>query len=180
MKLNSIFSVVLKCPWGNRGKAMADHRADLTDTGIIDNSRFNKPYTRGSKEFYRNHLNHKYNELLLEARVSFILWCFCLIFGLGILVVAIVMFFQGKWIAGSISMISEALVYYIHNIFKIREEQFRVAAESKTEHLHSCDDWSLAMETAEAITDSGIRNDVLADISQAMIVKLVPKDSRPN
>lgn len=30
MNLNSTFSVVLKCPWCNKGKTMADHEADVT------------------------------------------------------------------------------------------------------------------------------------------------------
>lgn len=29
MKSNSTFSVVLKCPWCNKGKTMADHGADV-------------------------------------------------------------------------------------------------------------------------------------------------------
>lgn len=30
MNLNSTFSVVLKCPWCNKGKTMADHGANVT------------------------------------------------------------------------------------------------------------------------------------------------------
>jgi serine/threonine protein kinase len=151
--INSIGSNVLQTIVPIEDSSQESKIFQFAATGFFENKKDRTDEFKNSIKFYRDHLDIEYKSLTKEARISFILWVIS--FGLGflILVFAGIMLSFGKTIEGGISIISEVFIYFIQNMFRIREKTYRELAEAKNRHIELGNYWNLASQTIEAIDD---------------------------
>ncbi len=138
---------------------MLDDNFEVKASGFFSSSFFESDKARTDEflksiNFYREHLDSQYKSLLNEARISFILWVICFAIGLIILGFSGYMFTIGKNIEGSLSLFSEIFIYFIQNMFRIREKSYRDLAEAKNKHLELGNYWNLGTQTIDGIDNS--------------------------
>ena len=122
-----------------------------------------------SREFYRRHLDNDYSTLLFQAKLSFWLWFLFSATGFIVLVIGIILLIQGKILGGSISLISEVLIFFIQKIFKIRENDFREKASKKNKHLEIGNMWNLAVQSIDSIMNVEEKKEKLSKLADALI-----------
>lgn len=121
----------------------------------------NAPYVRKEvQRTYQKHLLKEYEQLSKQAVISFWLWVTTFILGLGLIIFAVVLIMQGKYIEAVTSVVLEALVYFAQRLFAVREEYYRKQNDSKIKHLEVGDYYEYLMSILET-TDEEYRRQKL-------------------
>lgn len=128
--------------------------------------------------FYRDRLSRQYDNLESQARSTYILWIGCVLIGFGVMAAGMVMLILGRTKEGAATAASSALVYFIQRVFQQREDQYRKAADQKSEHLEYGNRWLLAIQTLDAVEDRGSRANCQARLAYELTRRLGDPSSR--
>ncbi len=153
-------------------ESIKDHVIDKKEaeaTGFFANELERQKEHSKSREFYRMHLDKDYCTLLSQAKLSFWLWVLFSATGFIVLVIGIILLFQGKIVEGSISLTSEVLIFFIQKIFKIREDDFRDKASKKNKHLEIGNIWNLAVQSIDGMMNNEEKKEKLSKLIDALI-----------
>ncbi|MEY2521255.1 MAG: eukaryotic-like serine/threonine-protein kinase [Verrucomicrobiota bacterium] len=122
-----------------------------------------------SVDFFRSHLDSDYKNLLTQAKLAFALWLGCAAVAFSVLVVGVVLLYQGSTTNGVITLAADTLVLFIQKIFKQREDYYREQANKKHTHLQMGNAWTLAVQSVDGISDPALREQKLGNLSDALV-----------
>ena len=109
---------------------------------------------------YQKHLLKEYEQLSKQAVISFWLWVTTFVMGLVLIIYAVCLIAQGKYVEALTSVVLEALVYFAQRLFAVREEYYRKQNDSKIKHLEVGDYYEYLMSILET-TDEEYRKQKL-------------------
>jgi hypothetical protein len=84
------------------------------------------------------------------------------------------LFYSGKSIEGGMTLVSEIFIYFVQNLFRIREKHFRDSANLKMKHLEIGNYWTLATQSISAISDINKRNEQLSKLIDYLNERIKP------
>ncbi|MBD3290901.1 protein kinase [candidate division KSB1 bacterium] len=128
-----------------------------------------------SIEFFRSHLDHDFKTLLSQAKISFWLWFSFATISFLIIIVGVILLFQNKIVAGSITIAADILVIFIQRLFKDREEYYRNKAEVKQSHLELGNIWNLSVQSVDGISDLNLREKKLSEVIDVLMQRVKDK-----
>ena len=131
-------------------KREADVPLKMTNAGV----------STETQRTYQKHLLKEYEQLSKQAVISFWLWVTTFVLGLVLIIYAVVLISQGKYVEALISVVLEALVYFAQRLFAVREEYYRKQNDSKIKHLEVGDYYEYLMSILET-TDEEYRKQKL-------------------
>lgn len=108
-------------------------------TAIINNREENK-------NIYSKQLLKEYDNILLQAKISFGLWVFSFFICFGIIFVSVYAISAGNYTEGLITIVLDGVVVAIQKLFNIREDHYRKLMEQKIKHLEIGDYLDYAFE----------------------------------
>lgn len=129
-----------------------------------------------SVEFFRSHLDRDYSNLLGQAKLAFALWLASAGIAFVVLVAGIILLFQERTVEGAVTLASETLIIFIQRVFKQREDYYREQANEKHRHLQMGSMWSLAIQSADGITDANLREKKMSAVIDALVKGFAAKE----
>lgn len=109
-------------------------------------------------EEFRTQLMNEYKQLTTQAAVTFRLWKVTFGMGLILIVLAVIMIFQGKYNEALLSIALESLVYFAQRLFSMREEYYQKQNDEKLKHLRALNYYNYAENILDK-TDPEYRNE---------------------
>lgn len=114
--------------------------------------------TEKSKNIYREQLLREYDNILLQAKVSFGLWVCSFVICFVIVFIAIISIVRENYIEGIITVVLDGFIIAIQKLFNIREDHYRKLMEQKIEHLETGDYLDYAFEKVDKLENSEDKN----------------------
>lgn len=111
-----------------------------------------------SKNVYREQLLREYDNILLQAKVSFGLWVCSFVICFVIVFIAIISIVRGNYIEGIITVVLDGFIVAIQKLFNIREDHYRKLMEQKIEHLETGDYLDYAFEKVDKLENPEDKN----------------------
>ena len=102
---------------------------------------------------YRAKLMAEYDNILLQAKISFALWMTSILICFGMIITSMILLIRGAYIQGIATAVLDAFVIAIQKLFNIREDHYRAMVERKIRHLEAVDSWDYAFERAGYVED---------------------------
>lgn len=102
---------------------------------------------------YREQLISEYDNILLQAKITFGLWVSAVILCYLIIFIAISMLLKGQYMEGIIITLLDAFIMGVQKLFNIREDHYRNLVEKKMQHLEMGDYIEYAFEKVECFDD---------------------------
>lgn len=142
-------------PLEERSERLFDHEKD------VDLKKIKEPKQAGkfaSKKVYLDQLLKEYDNILLQAKVSFWLWVTSFVFCYLIVAITVILIIKGQYIEALTTVVLESLVYAVQRLFAIREDHYRDLINMKIRHLEVGDYLDYAFEKMSYTDDIEIRN----------------------
>ena len=121
---------------------------------------------------YQRYLLREYEQLSLQASISFWLWVTTFLLGLVLVVVAVCLIVQQKYVEAVTSVVLEALVYFAQRLFAVREDYYRKQNDNKLKHLEAGDYFEYYMSILD--TTSKEYREKRIDLLWAAIERVIP------
>lgn len=121
---------------------------------------------------YQRYLLREYEQLSLQASISFWLWVTTFLLGLVLVVIAVCLIIQQKYVEAVTSVVLEALVYFAQRLFAVREEYYRKQNDNKLKHLEAGDYFEYYMSILD--TTSKEYREKRIDMLWAAIQRVIP------
>lgn len=141
---------VVKPSWNHSNSEKKRH--GTYKTTITNNIR------QENKNIYRKQLLKEYDNILLQAKISFGLWIFSFFICFGIIFVSVYAIMAGNYTEGIITIVLDGTVMAIQKLFNIREDHYRKLMEQKIKHLETGDYLDYAFEKVEKIDNPEDKN----------------------
>lgn len=107
---------------------------------------------------YRTKLMAEYDNILLQAKISFGLWVISILVCFAMIIVAMCLIIKGEYAQGIITAVLDAFVLAIQKLFNIREDHYRKMVEQKMKHLEDGDYLEYVFEKAMMFDNPKDRN----------------------
>lgn len=107
---------------------------------------------------YRSKLMEEYDNILLQAKISFGLWVTSVFICFAMIIVAMCLIIKGEYVQGITTAILDSFVLVIQKLFNIREDHYRKMVEQKMKHLEDGDYLDYVFEKAMMLGDPKDRN----------------------
>lgn len=107
---------------------------------------------------YRPKLMQEYDNILLQAKISFGLWVTSILICFAMIIIAMCLIISGNYIEGIITTVLDAFVLALQKLFNIREDHYRKMVEQKMKHLEDGDYLEYAFEKARIFENPTDRN----------------------
>lgn len=140
----------------------------FTQDDIVANSKYGdksdnvlKVDTHKKRQYgdtYRAKLMEEYDNILLQAKISFGLWVASILICFAMIIVAVCLIIKGDYIQGIITAVLDAFVLAIQKLFNVREDHYRTMVEQKMKHLEDGDYLDYAFEKAKVFENPKDRN----------------------
>jgi Cyanobacterial TRADD-N associated 2-Transmembrane domain len=128
-------------------------------------------------QFYRDHLNGEYQNLLKQANLTYRLWITCVVLGFLILLSGVVAMLVGYISEGAATAASTIIIYFIQRVFQQREEYYRTFAKTKNSHLEYGNQWLLVIQSIDSIEDPAERSRRQSRLVEVLTNKLSTQGS---
>ncbi len=113
---------------------------------------------------YKNKLFKEYDNILLQAKISFGLWVGTFIIALATVIISIVLIILGRYQEALFSALLESLLYICQHLFAMREDFFRDLMTKKMEHLEAGDYFEFAFGKLDHIKDEKEKNEMVKNL----------------
>lgn len=127
------------------------------DHNLGDSSEKTKNILKSKKQngtrTYREQLISEYDNILLQAKITFGLWVSAVILCYLIIFIAIRMLLKGQYMEGIIITLLDAFIIGVQKLFNIREDHYRNLVEKKMQHLEMGDYIEYAFEKVDCFDD---------------------------
>lgn len=133
----------------------------------VDNSSESINSEKG-ENVYREQLLREYNNILLQAKVSFGLWVCSFVIYFVILFIAITLVVKGNHAEGIISVVLDGFIIAIQKLFNIREDHYRKLMEQKIKHLETGDYFDYAFEKVDKLVNPEDKNREILELLKAI------------
>jgi serine/threonine protein kinase len=147
-------------------------KADLSQSMFFGNDSERYKRIQESVRFYWDHLHDEYKTLMSQARLTYKLWVGCVVAGVGVLFAGIAAMLMGHVAEGAATSAATLIVYFIQKIFQQREDYYRAAAVSKSDHLEYGNHWLLVIQSIDAMADPLERSKRQAKLVDVLVEKL--------
>lgn len=117
-----------------------------------------------TKNIYRDQLLKEYDNILMQAKVSFWLWVSSFVICFVIIFLSIYSILKGNYIEGIITIVLDGAVVAIQKLFNIREDYYRKLMEQKMKHLETGDYLDYAFEKVEKLDSSEDKNKEILEL----------------
>jgi serine/threonine protein kinase len=123
-------------------------------------------------KFYRQQLDREYTRLDAQAIQTHRLWLACVLLGFGVLIGGVLAMLAGLTKEGALTTASSVMLYFVQRTFQQREDHYREKADQKQDHLRYGEQWLLAIQTIDAVSDPKERNQRAQKLADALVKKL--------
>ena len=113
--------------------------------------------TEDNKYIYRKQLLREYDNILIQAKVTFFLWVFSFVFCFCIIIISVFYILNGNYIEGVFTSLLDATILIVQKLFNIREDHYRELIDKKMKHLQKGDFIEYAFSEIDKIEDSHIK-----------------------
>lgn len=113
--------------------------------------------TEDNKYLYRKQLLREYDNILIQAKVTFFLWVFSFVFCFCIIIISIFYILNGSYIEGVFTSLLDATILIVQKLFNIREDHYRDLIDKKMKHLQKGDFIEYAFSEVAKIEDLHIK-----------------------
>ena len=107
---------------------------------------------------YRSKLMNEYDNILVQAKISFGLWVTSILICFTMIIIAMYLIIKGEYIQGLFTALLDVFVLAIQKLFNIREDHYRKLIEQKMKHLEDGDYIEYAFEKAMMFENPKDRN----------------------
>ncbi len=123
-----------------------------------------KKETVNNGNIYREQLLREYNNILIQAKITFSLWVFSFAFCFSIIAISVFFILHGHYLEGVITGILDSTIMIIQKLFNIREDHYRELIEKKIEHLETGDYFDYAFSKVEKIENPHMREKMQSEL----------------
>ena len=135
---------------------ITENSKDHTERNSVVNEDVNKIGRHDGT--YRSKLMKEYDNILLQAKISFGLWVVSILICFAMVIVAMCLIIKGEYFQGIITAVLDAFVLAIQKLFNIREDHYRKMVEQKMKHLEDGDYLEYVFEKAKMFENPKDRN----------------------
>ena len=117
-----------------------------------------------TQNIYRDELLKEYDNILLQAKVSFGLWVSSFVMCFLIIAASILSILLGNYIEGIITGVLDGAIIAIQKLFSIREDHYRELMEQKIKHLETGDYLDYAFDKVEKLDNTAEKNKEILEL----------------